>query len=76
MVTRSTSTKGVSATAAKKVSATNVINRKSLSVAVPPKSNFGQITKALERQLREAGCPACLSGLERLVLDARVGGIK
>ncbi len=60
----------VSKATATKASA--VIKRKSLSVGVGSRSSITDITKQLQRALGEAGCTRCLSGLERLILDARV----
>ena len=74
-----TKTAAKSATAAKSSKATAsastaaaTINRKSLTVGVPRRSSFTDITKQLEKQLKEAGCQRCLSGLDRLIIDARV----
>lgn len=70
MVTKtSASTKAAGKTTA---AASKLIARKSLTVAVGQRSSLSQITKALEKQLKEAGCAACLSGLERLVIDSRI----
>jgi hypothetical protein len=41
-------------------------------VAVGRRSVINDITRQLQRALGEAGCTRCLSGLERLILDARV----
>jgi hypothetical protein len=55
-----------------KATAGAVINRKSLTVGVGKRSPLTDITRQLQRALGEAGCTRCLSGLERLILDARV----
>ena len=76
MVTRSTAKSATAARASKATTkataAAATINRKSLTVGVGRRSSFADITRQLERQLKEAGCQRCLSGLERLILDSRV----
>ncbi len=61
-----------SKTAGSKAAAGALINRKTLTVAVGKRSAITDITKQLQRALGEAGCTRCLSGLERLIFDARV----
>lgn len=76
MATRTTTKTATTAKAsqATKVSQANAVTIKSrsLTVGVPRQSSFTAITKQLEKQLKAAGCQRCLSGLDRLILDARV----
>jgi hypothetical protein len=64
--------KSSKAASSKASGAAAVIKRTSLTVGVGRRSALTDITKQLQRALGEAGCTRCLSGLERLILDARV----
>ncbi len=69
---KAVSSKAVSSAVSSKATAGAVIRRTSLTVGVGKRSSITDITKQLQKALGEAGCTRCLSGLERLILDAKV----
>lgn len=47
---------------------------KTLSVKASPKAKFLRIVVELERAFKQAGCPTCRSGKERIVFQDVVAG--
>jgi hypothetical protein len=48
--------------------------RGELRVGAPRDAGIGEIVSALKRKFREAGCPGCRSGIDRIVLEDIVAG--
>jgi hypothetical protein len=45
-----------------------------LRVAAPRDAGIGQIVSELRKKFREAGCPNCRSGIDRIILEDIVAG--
>jgi hypothetical protein len=47
---------------------------KTLAVSAPGQARFPRLVRELERAFKEAGCPGCRSGIDRIVFQDRVLG--
>lgn len=50
------------------------VRRGELRVAAPSDAGFNEIVTALRKKFREAGCPGCRSGIDRIVLEDILAG--
>jgi hypothetical protein len=71
MVTKKAGAKGTAKAGGKKAKAAATTG-KTLTLEVGPNARFGTIATQLEKAFKRAGCPACRSGIDRLVLQDRV----